>query len=208
MKALTVKRLSVYCETPYIDRDVLLGNRDGELHQIEYERLNAREYENGLVCVTDLCTNDRYFSDRKSLLLWKPYKGRLTTVASVKETDLTFTQSPARLLDSIARTIADFGVDSVPEKYKELVAPLLDSIAQLRNELDRLGADSIIVVPDEEASEELRIEETTSGRYCYSDHINVELTLVNWQQLPDGAGSKIAWSQLVDSGRPVLRGLD
>lgn len=207
MKSLTVKRLSIYCETHYIDRNVLLGDSEGELYQVEYERLNALEYENGLIRVADLCTNDRFFADRESLLLWKPYNGRLTMVASVKEDNVTFTASPARLLDSIARSIEQFGADSVPEKYKDLLAPLLQAITQLRSELDRLGATSILVVPDEEASEELRIEETT-GCYCYSDHINFELTLANWQQLPDHAGSKAAWGQLVDSGRPILRGLN
>lgn len=208
MKKLIVKKLRACCETPYIDRNVLLGNREGELHQVEYESLNVLEYENGLIRVTDLWTSDRYFESRESLLFWKPYKQRKMTVVSVEETDMTFTYSAARLLDSIARSIADFGADSVPEKHKDLLAPLLQDISDLRSELDRLDAKSIIVVPDEEAAEDVRIEEIGSTRYCYSDCIDIELTLANWRQMPDSAGAKAAWKHFVDSGRPVLKGLD
>jgi hypothetical protein len=202
MQKLTAKCLIVDCKTPYVDRQVLLNYAYGPLFTDEEERFKAYEFENGLIRLPNLPGYDRYFKDRTELWQWKP--DRRTSVAEIKEAGFTCDFFPGAIHDSIARSIEEFG--SVPEKYKELLTPLFRVITQLRNELDRLGASSIMVVPDEEASEELRIEEIDAS--CYSDHIDIQQTLANWRQLPDGAGAKVAWLQLVDSGRPVLRGLD
>lgn len=67
----------------------------------------------------------------------------------------------------------------------------------LMAEMQRLGADSMLVVEDTEAPEGLEIKELDGS--WFSDQLNISATLVNWRQLPDGAGSHEAWRKLVDS---------
>jgi hypothetical protein len=204
MQDLKAKHLFVDCETPYVDRQVLLGHKHGALLSIEEERFRAYEFENGLIRVPGLPTSDRYFNDRVELRRWCPVP--TMRVVKIIDSDFSCTFPLGKIHDSINRSIVEFGEGSILKKCNELLAPMFQAIAPIRVELDRLGATSITVVPDEEASEDLRIEEVDGS--CYSDHLNVELTLANWSQLPDGIGSKAAWRQLVDSGRPVLRNLN
>ena len=73
------------------------------------------EFENGLILVPSLSTNDYFFEDRESIEACG-----LAFVDSIEETEITDNWKSSYLLLTIQRSMREFGIDSVPQKHLEL----------------------------------------------------------------------------------------
>lgn len=77
----------------------------------------AYEFKNGLIMVVGETTNNWFFEDRNSI---EACGTEVVDGIEVIE-DVFITLSSEELLESALGSKAEFGEDSVPEKYKELI---------------------------------------------------------------------------------------
>lgn len=194
MNNVIAKRLHIngasHCIGRPYDEDIYPDQYSG----IDQYREVGYEFINGLILLLN-GVYPQFFEDRGKVNITRQ-TNQSAKLVSIEETTQTHEFSQVRILNAAWQAMNCFG-DDVPAKYAELIPEALGIVDAIRSELRRLDATLLPIQINWDSWHPFRIKRAD---YWGSEvkPLDVEKTLVNWQQLANGSGDRQAWNNIVE----------
>ena len=194
MNNVIAKRLHIngtsHCIGRPYDEDIYPDQYSG----IDEYREVGYEFANGLILLPN-GVYPQFFEDRSKVSITRQ-TNQFARVISIEETTQAHEFSQVRILSAVWQAMNCFG-DDVPAKYAELIPEALGIVDAIKSELRRLDATLLPVQVDWDSWHPFRIKRAVDWDSEVKP-LDVEKTLVNWQQLANGSGDRQAWNNIVE----------